>query len=186
MGSAQTLSDDDRRALAGWAADCAERVLPLFDAEDANARDLIRDALGRTRAYSRGESTAAEEIRKRLVGVKAAAAAATPAGAAAARAIGQAAAVAHMGAHALGAAAYAVKAISLSDPDAVNGEIRWQSDHLTRCQRDALQLLPPLGADASGPLGNGLLSRGVLGEAIRELQQRIGHADSGTDHRVEQ
>ena len=28
---ALTLSEDDRRVLAVWAADCAERVLPLFE-----------------------------------------------------------------------------------------------------------------------------------------------------------
>jgi immunity protein 5 of polymorphic toxin system len=28
-----TLSDDDRRLIALWAADCAERVLPLFEAK---------------------------------------------------------------------------------------------------------------------------------------------------------
>ena len=31
--SVQTLSEIDRRLVAVWAADCAERVLPLFEAE---------------------------------------------------------------------------------------------------------------------------------------------------------
>lgn len=96
--------------MARWALSCAERVLPLFDA-DAAAQDEIRGAIARTRAYSAGESSAGHEIKKRLIAVKAAKAATTSAGAAAARAVGQAAAVAHMGAHALGAAAYAVKAV---------------------------------------------------------------------------
>ena len=30
--SPQTLDETDRRAVADWAADCAERVLPLFEA----------------------------------------------------------------------------------------------------------------------------------------------------------
>lgn len=110
MASSQTLSDSDRRVVARWALSCAERVLPLFDA-DAAAQDEIRGAIARTRAYSAGESSAGHEIKKRLIAVKAAKAATTSAGAAAARAVGQAAAVAHMGAHALGAAAYAVKAV---------------------------------------------------------------------------
>jgi len=32
VGSPQTLSEADRRLVAGWAADCAERVPGLFDA----------------------------------------------------------------------------------------------------------------------------------------------------------
>jgi hypothetical protein len=30
--SGMTLSEEDRRLIGGWAADCAERVLPLFEA----------------------------------------------------------------------------------------------------------------------------------------------------------
>lgn len=117
----------------------------------------------------------------RLVAVKAATAATTPAGAAAARSVAQAAAVAHMGAHALGAAAYAAKAVSLANPlrpEAVQDEIRWQVEHLTDEERSVLRLLPQLGADSSGPLGAGLLSRGVLGSAIQEIQALIGSGPS--------
>lgn len=176
MASIQTLSDSDRRTIARWALACAERVLPLFDADEAAAEE-IRDAVNRTRAYGAGKSGAAEEIGKRFVAVKAANAATTPAGAAAARAVAQAAAVAHMGAHALGAAAYAAKAVSLANPDrpeAVQEEIRWQLAHLSERERSALRLLPPLGSDSSGPLGAGLLSRGILGSTIREIQAQIG------------
>lgn len=175
MASIQTLSDPDRRLIARWALACAERVLPLFDA-DAPSRDEIRDAVERTRAYSAGESTAAREISKRLVAGRAATAAITPAGAAAARAVAQAAAVAHMGAHALGAAAYATKAVALANvdrPKAVQEEIQWQLANLSDCERAVLRTLPPLGSDASGPLGVGLLSRGILGATIREIQAQI-------------
>ncbi|GII99668.1 hypothetical protein Slu03_20460 [Sediminihabitans luteus] len=161
--------------LARWALSCAERVLPQFDA-DAAAHAEIRDAVNRTRAYSAGQSSAGEEIKKRLVAVKAAKAATTPAGAAAARAVGQAAAVAHMGAHALGASAYAAKAVSLAHPgrpEAVHDEVRWQIAELTDREREALHRLPPLGTDESGPLGEGLLSRGVLGSVIRQIQAAI-------------
>lgn len=139
--------------------------------------DTLRDAIVRTRALSAGEGCAADEIGKRLFGVKAAKAATTPAGAAAARSVAQAAAVAHMGAHALGAAAYAVKAISLAHkdhPEMSEDEIRWQVAHLRERERSALRLLPPLGTDSSGPLVVGLLSRGVLGTTIRSIQVQIG------------
>lgn len=178
MASIQTLSDPDRRTVARWALVCAERVLPLFEADEA-ATQAIHDAVVRTRAYSVGAGSAADEISKRLVAVKAASAATTDAGAAAARAVAQASAVAHMGAHALGAAAYAVKAVSLSrpaSPEVVEEEIRWQVAALDERERAVLRLLPPLGADSAGPLGPGLLSRGILGDTIRDIQARIGSA----------
>jgi len=108
-----------------------------------------------------------------MVAVKAAGSAATPAGRAAARSVAQAAGVAHMGAHALGAAAYAVKAVSLAHPgkpEVVAQELRWQLEHLTTAERLVLRQLPALGADPSGPLGPGLLSTGILGETIRQIQ----------------
>lgn len=148
---------------------------PLFDGP-ASASAQIDDAIARTRAYSAGESNAAEEISKRFLAGKAAGAATNPAGAAAARSVAQASAVAHMGAHALGAAAYAVKAVSLANPcppEVVDAEVRWQVADLTDEERSILRLLPPIGADPSGPLAEGLLSRGLLGATIRKLQAEI-------------
>lgn len=175
MASTQTLSETDRRLLARWALACAERVLPLFKA-DPEPEAAIHDAVARTRRYAAGEGSTAEEIRQRMVAVKAAGAATTPAGAAAGRSVAQAAAVAHMGAHALGAAAYASKSVSLSNPgnpDAVRDEIAWQLAQLDERQRAALRLLPLVGTEPSGPLGKGLLSGGILGESIREIQAQI-------------
>lgn len=116
---------------------------------------------------------------------------------AAARAAGQAVAVCHMGAHALGAAAYAVRAASLASPDrpdCVGEEIRWQLTHMTAEVRVALRSLPPVGEDRSGPLGPGLLASGQLGAIIRELQAGLIDPDprgresaqriSVTDHYV--
>jgi hypothetical protein len=48
-----TLSDEDRRRIALWAADCAERVLPLFEAK-APADTRPRKAIEGTRAFARG------------------------------------------------------------------------------------------------------------------------------------
>ena len=42
--SPQTLSEADRRLIASWAADCAERVLGIFESEvpnDPRPRNLI-------------------------------------------------------------------------------------------------------------------------------------------------
>src|SRR5688572_16329109 len=114
--SPQTLGESDRRLVASWAAACAERALGLFEAERPDD-GRPRAAIARARAYARGESDTATEIRQRFANGGAARAAQSPAAAAAARAAGQAAAVCHMGAHALGAAAYAVRAAGLADPE---------------------------------------------------------------------
>jgi hypothetical protein len=175
MGSPQTLSQSDRRIVAAWAADCAERALWLFEAQAPGDR-RPRDAIARTRAFARGELEVAEETRRRFAGGGAFRDAKTPAAAAAARAAGQAAAVAHMGAHALGAAAYAAKAAALAAPDQDNAladEVRWQLAHMSAPAKTALRQLPPLGSDAAGPLGPGLLASGLQGRVIRELQGRL-------------
>jgi hypothetical protein len=103
-----SLLDDDHRLLALWAADCAEHVLPYF--EQARPKDdRPRRAIDLGRAWARGEITWWEA---RTAGGHANAAARDLTGAAryAAYAAGQAAAVGHVAAHELGAAAYALKA----------------------------------------------------------------------------
>lgn len=181
VSSPQTLSEADRRLVAAWAADCAERVLGLFEAE-APADHRPRTAIARTRAFARGELNTAEEIRRRFVGGVPIGEVKAPAAAAAARSAGQAVAVCHMGAHALGAAAYAVKAASLAAPDrpeVVDDEIRWQLNHMTPEVRAALSALPPVGKNRSGPLGPGLLASGQLGAIVRDLQAGLVSPDQG-------
>lgn len=164
--------------VAAWAADCAERVLGLFELE-VGGDSRPRDAIARARAFARGELGVAEEIRRRFVGGRAARGASARA-VAAARAAGQASAVAHMGAHALGAAAYAAKAVGLAEPDrpeAVSEEVEWQLGIMPAEVRLALRKLPPVGEDKSGPLGPGLLASGMLGAIIRELQARLAEPE---------
>ena len=178
--SVQTLSESDRRLVAAWAAACAERVLWMFEAERPGD-NRPRAAIARTRAFSRGELDAASEIRQRFGGGSAARDTKSPAAAAAARAAGQASAICHMGAHALGAAAYAVKAASLAVPDqpeATEKEIRWQLAQMTADVRTALQSLPPVGENRSGPLGPGLLASGQIGIIIRQLQAYLAGTDA--------
>jgi hypothetical protein len=178
MGSPQTLSEADRRIVAVWAADCAERALKSFEAE-APGDSRPRDAIARLRAFSRGELGVAE-ARRRFVAHAAARDVSAPAAAAAARAAGQAASTPHMGAHALGAAAYAAKAAGLAAPDrpeAVGEEIRWQLGRVSVEARAALRQLPPVGENASGPLGPGLLASGLLGAIIRDLQAGLEDSD---------
>ncbi|OIJ63998.1 putative immunity protein [Streptomyces mangrovisoli] len=109
-----SLTDADHHLLALWAADCAEHVLPLFEAarpEDPRPRRAIEHA----RAWVRGEVGMMEA---RAAGGHAMGAARALRGAPrhAAYAAGQAAVVAHVAAHELGAAAYAIKAARAAAP----------------------------------------------------------------------
>ena len=90
-----------------------------------------------------------------------------------------------MGAHALGAAAYAAKAAGLAaphDPDATNHEILWQLDCLSAEAKVALRGLPLVGENAAGPLGPGLLNSGMLGSIIRDLQARLAASSIASSH----
>lgn len=178
MPSPQALSEADRRLVAAWAADCADRVLPQFEAE-APDDERPRDAIARTRGFARGDLDAASQIRRRFEAGRAARAVTSPTAVAAARAAAQASGVAHMGAHALGAAAYAARAARLAEPGlqaATDDEIDWQLAHASEPVRAALHRLPTLGTDTSGPLGPGLLATGDLGETIRTIQRALGGA----------
>jgi immunity protein 5 of polymorphic toxin system len=159
-----TLSEGDRRLLAVWAADCAERTLSLFE-ENAPSDTRPRDAIDGLRAFARGEMRIGKV---RALSAQAHAAArdiGDPAAVAAARAAGQAAGVAHMAAHARGAAAYAAKAAGLAapgDPSASPAEVRWQQTRASPGVRDALRRLPSPNRPA-----------GVLGALINDLHAKL-------------
>src|ERR1700716_3475886 len=121
---------------------------------------------------------AADRRRARFVAHAAAREVSAPAAVAAARAAGQAASIPHMGAHALGAAAYAAKAAGLAAPDraeGVSGAVGWPPGRMSAPARAALRQLPPVGENSSGPLGPGLLASGLLGTIIRDLQASLTH-----------
>lgn len=128
-----SLTDDHHRLLALWAAKCAEHVLPLFESVDPD--DLRpRQALDAIRAWVRGELRMRQT---RAAGGHAMAAARVHVGAArhAGFAAGQAAVVAHVAAHDLGAAAYAIKAAMAAAPQGEQEEARrrecnWQREQL--------------------------------------------------------
>jgi hypothetical protein len=128
-----TLTDSDHHLLALWAAACAEHVLELFESvqpEDGRPREAIEHA----RAWVRGE---VPMMQARAAGGHAMGAARDLRGSArfAAYSAGQAGAVAHVAAHDLGAAAYAIKAARAAVPAAESGaagrlECQWQRDQL--------------------------------------------------------
>jgi hypothetical protein len=134
-----TLTDDDHRLLAGWALHCAEHVLHLFEAEhgdDTRPRDAI--ALGR--GWIRGEVPMREAHQMAFIANAAGRNLPEPAKFAALSA-GQAVAVAHVAAHDLGAAAYAIRAVGATVPadraaSARRDERDWQREQLPLAVRE--------------------------------------------------
>ena len=126
----------DKKILAAWAIDCAERVLPYFE-EKYPDDPRPRDALDTLRAWIRTGEFRMAVIRGASLASHAAARDVgedSPARSAA-RAAGQAVATAHVPTHSLGSAMYARQAVwRAADPDdadaAVAGERDWQFRHL--------------------------------------------------------
>jgi thymidine phosphorylase len=134
-----TLTDADHHLLALWAASCAEHVLHFFESarpEDPRPREAIEHA----RAWARDEITMTQA---RAAGGHAMGAARDLRGAPrhAAYAAGQAGVVAHVAAHDLGAAAYAIKAVRAAvtggeSEAAGRRECQWQRDQLPDAIRE--------------------------------------------------
>ena len=128
----------DHKTLAAWAIDCVERVLPYFEdkyPEDHRPRQAIEtlQAWLRTGVFKmsviRGASLAAHAAARDVVEDNPARSAA--------HAAGQAVATAHVPAHSIGAANYAVQAVfraaDPADSDAAAAKERaWQLTHLRK------------------------------------------------------
>ena len=139
IGRGGVLTDADHHLLALWAATCAEHVLPLFESvrpDDPRPRQAIEKARGWVRGElpmfrSRASAGAANSAARDLSGAPRHAA----------YAAAQAAAVAHVAAHELGAAAYAIKAARAAAPKeecerAGRLECQWQRDQLPDAIRE--------------------------------------------------
>ena len=151
----ELVRQSDHRVLALWAADCAERVLPLFEARFPDD-DRPRRAIDDIREFARTGRFSMAAVRSSSLSAHAAARQADEGSAArfAARAAGQAVATAHVPTHAPGAALYAAKAVWVSDPQ--NGELKaakereWQHQRLVELTRTV---------EPSDPEGKGRLFR---------------------------
>lgn len=134
-----TLTDEHHGLMAEWALVCAEHVLPLFEEQrpdDSRPRAAI--ALGR--AWIRGEVPMATAHAEAFQ-ANAAAKGLPDAAKFAALSAGQAVAVAHVAAHDLGAAAYAIRAMGASVPaaeaaKAQAAEREWQRAKLPAAIRE--------------------------------------------------
>jgi len=142
-----TLTDEDHHLLAAWALGCAEHVLPLFEEhrpaefeEHRPADRRPRDAIELGYAWIRGEVSMGVAHQAAFQANAAGKGLPDPAKFAALSA-GQAVAVAHVAAHDLGAAAYAIRAAGASVPADDAGLARarerdWQRDQLPAAVRD--------------------------------------------------
>jgi hypothetical protein len=134
-----TLTDEEHRLLADWALLCAEHVLPLFEELQPNDH-RPREVIEIGRSWIRGEVPMRVAHQAAFRANAAARGMPDPAKFAALSA-GQAVAVAHVAAHDLGAAAYAIRAAGAAVPavDAVHARKRereWQRDRLPSAVRD--------------------------------------------------
>ncbi|CAM4525856.1 putative immunity protein [Paenibacillus xylanexedens] len=99
----------DHHTLACWAAECAARVLYIFEKKSEDLR--ARDAIDAGRGWICGEITMVDARKAAFAAHAAARETDHVAASAASRAAGHAAATAHVKGHAVHAATYAVKAI---------------------------------------------------------------------------
>ena len=124
------LAPFDQKALALWAADCAEHVLSHFETLHPDD-DRPRCAIEAARAWARGEIRMVMARTAAVKTHKAARESGHPAAVAAARSAGHAAGTAHMMGHARNAAAYgivsAVAAATAHEQDSTpSAERDWQ------------------------------------------------------------
>jgi hypothetical protein len=126
------ISPEEHRALARWAADCAERVLELYE-RDRPGDDRPRRAVQAARGWAGGGAGAGSAREAASAAQAAARATSDPAARAAARSAGHAAATADQPRRAGLAATYAATAASsasATDASAAALERRWQHARL--------------------------------------------------------
>ena len=128
---AEKLNALDQPSLTRWAADCAEHVLSHFE-EQRPHDERPRRAIEAARNWVRAEFGCSKAREAAVAAHSAARECDHPAAKAAARATGHAAATAHMPAHAQDAAAYALLAVMMENPDAALAERDWQVRQLKR------------------------------------------------------
>ncbi len=132
-----SLAVADHLLLAAWAADCAARVVPIFQGErPGDSRPA--DAVATAREWATGHCSIAQ-ARSAAIAAHAAARQVQGPGVLAARACGHAAATAHMADHELGAAFYALRAVAGISPDDLAAERAWQLQALPQSVADLVR-----------------------------------------------
>ncbi len=162
------LAQDELRALTGWAAGCASRVLPLYEAR-IPGDPRPRAAIAAARAFADGGPRTKVLRTAAWAALAAAGSAEDPAAEAAARAAVGAAGAAylhplptpHQVKHIVGPAQQAALARELAGGDA-EAEIRWALDHAPPEVGELLRRFPP-----------GKPGRSRLGDLHRQLESAL-------------
>lgn len=147
-GKAIELSMDKLRAIGRWAADCAERALPVYEALVGSDK-RPREAIEGIRDFAEGGNRTAQLRKIALAALSAAREIGDPAAAAAARAACLAASSAYthplkdveQTKHIVGPAAYAALAMELSqggNEGIGDEEVHWAIEHAPREAREVL------------------------------------------------
>jgi len=162
------LSLDELRALSLWTADCAEQVLPLFEAVAPDDR-RPRDAIEVVRAFGAGGKRTKAIRTAAWATLKAAGEVDDPAAEAAARSAMGAAGSAYLHPlanptqvkHVVASAQYAAYARELAGDDPM-AMIRWAVERVPNVVRDVLQRYP-----------HGTPGRSRLGELHRLVEAKL-------------
>ncbi|WP_407838684.1 putative immunity protein [Streptomyces sp. DSM 116496] len=176
------LSEDELREITGYAADCARRVLPVFE-QDRPGDARPREAIEAAEAFAGGGRRTAALRQCAWTAYKAAQETGSPAAIDAARAASHAAgaaylhpkASAHQIKHILGAAAHAARAEELSaearaaEEPAAEGTTRTAARTLAWASRHAPPAVSRVLARMPAPPAGG----GRVGELIRALDTAL-------------
>lgn len=137
----ELVKECDKKTLAIWAGDVAERILPTFENKYPNDK-RPRNALSTLREWIRTGEFRMSVIRKASLDSHAAAREVGEDSPArfSARACGQAVATAHVKTHALVPVYYTVKALHAqgATEDEINKERNWQYRHLMELRKNSL------------------------------------------------
>ncbi|MTE15215.1 hypothetical protein GLP40_20855 [Nocardia sp. CT2-14] len=153
------LSDEDRRLVTQWAAECAERGLSLFEAKapfDTRPRAAIEAArvfalkgtrTARLRSLAWAAFAAAHEVDDQV-----ASAAARAANLAAAAPFTHAVGTTHQSGHLLGPAVHQAQARELAagnDSHIGDAEVRWAIEHAPPAVHEIVRRFPPYRPDGT-------------------------------------
>jgi hypothetical protein len=128
-----SLTKENHQHLIRWGRGCAQHVLPLMGAEPDGR---LLHALSVAEAWENGTAATGEAMQASVQAHAAARASADPVSIAVARSVGPA----HMADHSLGAALYALKAVSLAGRP-VEAERAWQNAQLKELPPEIVELV---------------------------------------------
>jgi hypothetical protein len=120
------LKREQHYQLMEWACTCSEHVLPLFG---ERIDERLLKALVVARAWKEGKATVGEARKVSMAAIRVAGESTDATATAVARAVGHAAATAHMADHSLVPAWYALKAVR-SAGKSIDEERKWQDRQL--------------------------------------------------------